>query len=138
MSSQFMSFDEVVLAMVNQIHQSQEFPVTSYYEEPDTKDHVIQIATTGHDEQNIKITTENNVITITAKIPEEERNRMKSFRFFHRKIKIADIDRTFSVPDHLDIAALTAECKKGLLTLRLPLTAEYKKRLEKREVSINA
>lgn len=115
-----------------------EYPPANYFEDPETKDHVLQIAITGHAAENIHITTENGLIQITATVPEETKVLAKARTYFHRKLKISDINRKFKVPENLDIAEMRATISDGMLTLHLPLTPEYKKRLEKRTVLISA
>lgn len=126
------------LTIMDQIRRSSEYPVSSYYEDPDTKAHVIQIAVTGHDDANVHVTTEDGIIKVEAKLPDEARDAAKRRTYFHRKLKIDDISLRIGVAEHLDITALTATLAGGMLTLTIPLTPESLKRLEKRDVKINA
>ena len=126
------------LTVIDQIRRSNEYPVLNCYEDPDTKAHVIQIAVTGHKENDIHVTTEDGIIHIQATVSEADREATKQRRYYRRRLKIDDIDLKITVPDQLDIASLNAALGGGMLTLTIPLTPAYQKRLEKRDVKINA
>jgi HSP20 family protein len=82
--------------------------------------------------EDIKITVDNNTLTITGekKLTEE----VKDDQFQRIERRYGAFSRSFSLPTTIDDAKVSAEYKNGLLTLRLPLRDEAKPR----QIQVNA
>lgn len=83
--------------------------------------------------EDINIALENGVLTVTGerkieKESEEEKvHRMESF--------YGTFARSFSLPDNIDEGKIKAECKNGVLRIRIPKSTAEKKQAHKIEIN---
>ena len=91
-------------------------PVDIY--ETDQRDVVIRVELPGMKREDIAITVEQNVLTISGERkyePDVQRER------FHRLERcLGTFSRSFTLPDTVDMGKIRAEYKNGLLTVTIP------------------
>ena len=83
----------------------------------DTKEYLIKVELPEVKKENVKVTVESGVLTISG-----ERNfeKEESDKKYHRvERSYGRFTRSFAVPDDADAAKVSAEFKDGLLTVRL-------------------
>ena len=83
--------------------------------------------------EDIGITVENFVLTITGE--KKFSNEVKQEQFHHVERRYGTFSRSFSLPQTVDGAKVSADYKNGVLTVRLPLREEAKPRQIKVEVA---
>jgi len=83
----------------------------------DDKEYVIKAELPEVKKDEVKVTVENGVVTISGerKFEKEEENK----RFHRVERAFGSFTRSFTLPDDADAAKVTAEFKNGLLTVRL-------------------
>ena len=74
-----------------------------------------------------KVSVENGTLSIHAERREEQRADAKG-RYHLRERASGTIAHAFRLADDLNVEAITAECRNGLLTVRIPKRAETKPR----------
>jgi HSP20 family protein len=77
------------------------------------------------DEKNIDIKLSNGTLTIKGEKKEEKEEREKDYYLSERRN--GAFMRSFQVPEGVDPAKIEATFAKGVLTLKLPKTAEAQK-----------
>ena len=86
----------------------------------------------GMDEKNIEVKVANGVLTIQGEKQEEKEEKNKDYHL--RERSFGSFQRSFQVPDDVDIDKIQCSFKKGLLTVTLPKTAQAQKAAKKIEV----
>ena len=82
------------------------------------KEYLIRAELPGVKKEDVKVTIEDGVITISGERKyekehkDEKTHRVESF--------YGQFSRSFSVPDNVDVEAIRAEAKDGILKVRLP------------------
>jgi HSP20 family protein len=79
----------------------------------------------GMDEKNIEVKVANGILTISGQKREEKEEKKKDY--YVRERRFGSFERTFPVPDGVDLDKVEASFKKGVLTVTLPKTAEAQK-----------
>jgi HSP20 family protein len=77
------------------------------------------------DERNIELKLSNNTLTIKGEKKEDKEERLKDYYLSERRY--GSFTRSFPVPDGVDTAKIEAAFAKGVLTIKLPKTAEAQK-----------
>jgi HSP20 family protein len=77
------------------------------------------------DEKNIEVKIANVKLTIKGEKPEEKEEEKQDY--YVRERSFGSFERTFPVPDGVDIHNVDASFKKGVLSVMLPKTAEAQK-----------
>ena len=83
--------------------------------------------------EDIDITVENFVLTIKGE--KKVSNDVKEEQFHHVERRYGGFSRSFSLPQTVDAARVSADYKNGVLTVRLPLREEAKPRQIKVDVA---
>jgi HSP20 family protein len=83
--------------------------------------------------EDIDITVENFVLTIMG--DKKFVNDVKDEQYHHSERRFGTFSRSFSLPQTVDAAKVSAEYKNGVLTVRLPLREEAKPRQIKVDVA---
>ena len=79
----------------------------------------------GATAEGIEISVEDNTLEVTGKV----QNRYEQFgRMLHREYGIGDFHRRFRIGDGIDASQISATCKEGILTVRLPKLASVQAR----------
>jgi HSP20 family protein len=79
----------------------------------------------GMDDKNIEVKIANGMLTIKGEKREERQEEKQDY--FVRERSFGSFERSFSVPDGVDLDNVDASFKKGVLTVTLPKTAEAQK-----------
>lgn len=86
----------------------------------------------GMDEKNIEVKVADGVLTIKGEKREETEKKEKDY--FLQERSFGSFERSFEVPDSVEVDKIAASFKKGVLTLTLPKKAEAQKPAKKIEV----
>jgi HSP20 family protein len=86
----------------------------------------------GLDEKNVEVKVSNGTLTISGEKKDERENKEKDYYFSERRY--GSFKRSFRVPDGVDTDKIEAAFDKGVLTIRLPKTAEAQKAEKKIEI----
>lgn len=86
----------------------------------------------GMDEKNIEVKVADGVLTIKGEKREETEKKEKDY--FLQERSFGSFERSFEVPDSVEVDQIAASFKKGVLTLTLPKKAEAQKPAKKIEV----
>jgi len=76
--------------------------------------------------EDIKITVDNNILTISGE--KKLADEVKDEQFHRIERRYGSFTRSFTLPPAVDATKVSAEYKNGVLTLRLPLREEAKPR----------
>jgi HSP20 family protein len=76
--------------------------------------------------EDIKITVDNNILTISGE--KKLTDEVKDEQFHRIERRYGSFTRSFTLPPSVDATNVSAEYKDGVLTLRLPLREEAKPR----------
>lgn len=79
----------------------------------------------GVDEKNIDIKVTNRVLTIKGEKSEEKEEKKKDYFLSERRY--GSFQRSIQIPEGVDVDKIDATFSKGILTVRLPKTAEAQK-----------
>jgi len=79
----------------------------------------------GIDEKNVEIKLSNQVLTIKGEKHEEKEEKEKDYYLSERRY--GSFQRSFQVPEGVDADKIEANFAKGVLTVKLPKTAEAQK-----------
>jgi HSP20 family protein len=95
----------------------------------------IEIAAPGLDKEDFKIDLKDETLTVSSekKDKKEEKERGKVVR---SEFRYTSFQRSFSLPQEIDVKAINATHKNGILTIELPKRLEYKNNLF-RQIEIN-
>ena len=83
--------------------------------------------------EDIDITVENDTLTISGE--KKPSGDVKEEQFHHIERRYGAFHRSFSLPQTVDTAKVSAEYKHGVLTVRLPLREEAKPRQIKVDIA---
>ena len=104
--------------------------------EENDKEYTVKAELPGFDENDVNLTVENHVLTLSGKVDEKNEEKDKNNRkYLVRERRVETFERSFSLPEGVDEENISAQFKNGLLTVTLPKTAE--KAARKLEVKIN-
>ena len=104
--------------------------------EENDKEYTVKAELPGFDENDVNLTVENHVLTLSGKVDEKNEEKDKDNRkYLVRERRVETFERSFSLPEGVDEENISAQFKNGLLTVTLPKTAEKSSR--KLEVKIN-
>jgi HSP20 family protein len=76
----------------------------------------------GIDENNVEIKLSNNTLTIKGEKKQEKEEKQKDYYLSERRF--GSFQRAFALPDGVDTDEIEANFIKGVLTVKLPKTAE--------------
>ncbi|HXW70401.1 MAG TPA: Hsp20/alpha crystallin family protein [Methylocella sp.] len=89
------------------------------------KEYEITVELPGLDEKSIDIKLSNRTLTIRGEKKEEKEEREKDYYLSERRY--GSFSRSFEVPDTVDTSKIEASFAKGVLTLKLPKSADAQK-----------
>jgi HSP20 family protein len=107
---------------------AEEFPLTRWQPVCDVfetaKEIVIRAELPGLTKEQVNVSVENNLLTIFGERKFEEETRRENY---HRiEFAYGEFRRSFTLPQFVEPAKITAEYKEGILTLKLPKREEAK------------
>lgn len=89
------------------------------------KEYEITAELPGMEEKDIELKLSNGMLTIKGEKKEEKEERQKDYYMSERRY--GSFMRSFQVPEGVDTAKIEAAFSKGVLTVKLPKTAEAQK-----------
>jgi len=90
------------------------------------KEYLIRAALPAVKKEDVKVTYENGMLTLSGERRKEE--EAKDEKFHRVESFYGSFSRCFDLPDAIDANAISAEAKDGVLTIRVPkMKAEAKK-----------
>jgi HSP20 family protein len=98
------------------------------------KEYEITAELPGMDEKDIEIKLANDMLTIKGEKKEEKEERQKDYHLTERRY--GSFMRSFKVPPGVDTGKIEAAFAKGVLTVKLPKTAEAQK--SEKTISVKA
>jgi HSP20 family protein len=100
------------------------FPVTDVSE---TSEHLIlRLEVPGLNRDQIKISVENNVLTVRGEKQQETMSEDENF--YRTERSYGTFERTFSLPTHVNTDEVRATMENGVLTIQLPRREEARPR----------
>jgi HSP20 family protein len=88
----------------------------------------------GLDEQNVEITLSSHTLTIKGEKNEVKEEKQKDY--YQSERRYGSFQRSFQLPEGVDADKIDANFAKGVLTVKLPKTAEAKK--AEKKITVNA
>lgn len=82
----------------------------------------VELEMPGMDEENIKVSLDRNVLTITGEKSVSKKNEEKNY--LHREINYGFYERSVLLPEGLDTDQAKASFKKGMLWVSIPKNKE--------------
>jgi HSP20 family protein len=89
------------------------------------KAYEVQAELPGIDEKNVEVKVTDGVLTIKGEKQEEKEEKKKDYYLSERSF--GSFQRTFQIPNGVDLDKIEANFKKGVLTVTLPKSAEAQK-----------
>lgn len=89
------------------------------------KEYEITAELPGLDEKNLEVKVTNNTLTIRGEKKEEKEEKQKDYYLSERRY--GSFQRSFGLPEGVDADKIEATFARGVLTVRLPKTAEAQK-----------
>ena len=107
------------------------YPRTVFLPKVDVKEdseaYTMEMDLPGRSEKDVDIELDNNTLTISSK--QEERNEAKETeneehsRWLIRERRVSSFKRSFTLPEDVNLDALKASFKNGILSVKLPRRA---------------
>jgi len=98
-------------------------PAVDIYE-TDSHEVVIKAELPDVKKEDIGVTVENNVLTLTGERKQEQSTKSEQFQRIERRF--GHFSRSFTLPTSVDAGQIAASYKDGVLTIRLPRREESK------------
>lgn len=93
------------------------------------EDYRIEVAAPGLDKKDFKLNLDNNVLTITSE--KEDKREEEKERYMRREFHYSSFKRSFTLPQSVDAANITANHNNGVLTIVIPKREEAKQKQAK-------
>lgn len=87
---------------------------------------VIKAKAPGYKEEDVTITTEDNVLTIEGRIQEENEQKEGGKKYHLKEIRSESFIRSISLPTRVDSEKAEASFENGVITVTLPKMEEVK------------
>ena len=113
-------FDDFFDSMFNSFDSwNTRLPAVDVEENKDN--YLVKAELPGFNEDNVKITVEDNVLRISGEISEKDDEKDKDGKkYIVRERRHKSFERSFSLPETVKADEISAEFKNGLLTVTLP------------------
>lgn len=92
----------------------------------DEENVVIKLKAAGFEPEQIDISIEGKVLTITGKIEMEKEEEDKKRKYYYKEMRNESFSRSISLPTSVKSEAIKAEMKSGILKVTLPKAEEAK------------
>lgn len=86
----------------------------------------LELAAPGKSKKDFNIELDNDLLTISSEIREENKTDDKERQFTRREFSYESFKRSFTLPDTIDTAKIKANYKNGILILDMPKREEAK------------
>jgi HSP20 family protein len=103
------------------------------YEDDD--DVVVKMKAAGFNPEDIDISIEGKLLTITGKVEEEFKEEDKKRKYYYREMRNESFTRSISLPTSVKSDSVKAEFKNGILKISMPKIEEVKPK--KISISVN-
>lgn len=90
----------------------------------------IEIAAPGLEKEDFKINLKEEYLTVWSEKKEKEEEKEKG-KLVRSEFRYSSFQRSFSLPHEVDVNAINATHKNGILTISLPKKVEYKNNLSR-------
>ncbi|RMH04757.1 MAG: Hsp20/alpha crystallin family protein [Nitrospirae bacterium] len=90
----------------------------------DDKEYLIKAEVPEVRKEDIKVSVQDNVLTITGERKHEKEEHHKKYHRIERAY--GSFARSFTIPDDADCENVSAECKNGILRVHIPKSAKAK------------
>jgi HSP20 family protein len=97
-------------------------------------DYLISMAVPGMKKDDFKIDFDDNLLTISC--TNEESNEERNVRYTRKEYNYATFSRTFTIPNEVNTDKIDAHYENGILSIKLPARAEFKKQSEAKQIPI--
>ncbi len=88
----------------------------------------------GMDEKEIEVKFSDGILTVQGEKKEETEEGEKGSNYYLSERRYGAFQRSFRVPEGVDVDHVDASFKKGVLTIKLPKTKEAQERVKKIDV----
>ncbi len=128
---------EMINAILNSIESAEEdVPMSDFVPAVNTREddkaYVIEIDLPGIKKEDIEITTEDNVLTISGE--RKYTDEVKEEDYYKIESAYGKFSRSFTLPEKVDADKITAESKNGVLEVVIPKVQEKDKQPKKIEI----
>lgn len=107
------------------------FPAVNIKES--NKNFCLEIAAPGFKKEDIKVSVENDVLTISAETKEEKNEETK--KFTRKEFTYNSFSRSFTLPENINTESIDAKYENGILNLSIP-KREESKTLPKKDIKV--
>ena len=94
----------------------------------DDKKFTVKAELPGVKEDDLKVTLENNLLTISGEKKEEKEEKGKNY--YRKECFSGTFSRSFSLPENIDVDKIDATYKNGVLTIDIPKSEEKNNKKE--------
>ena len=91
----------------------------------DEKSYIVEVDLPGVDKNDIEITTEDNVLTISGE--RKTRDEIKEDDYYKIESSYGKFSRSFTLPENVDVNKIEAKNENGVLEIVIPKKEEDKK-----------
>lgn len=88
--------------------------------------YLIEVAAPGLSRDDFKLSVQNNVLTISSE--KEEKKEDNDKKFHRREFSYLSFQRSFALPEHIDVGKITASHTDGILKIEIPKREEAKEK----------
>ena len=99
-------------------------PAVNVEETQDT--FIVSLAAPGKTKEDFEITLDNDILTISSEIKSNNSNEDADRKFTRKEFSYTSFKRTFTIPETVNTADITAAYEHGILVLSLPKREEAK------------
>ena len=129
---------ELLQSFVNQLEgkSNEEGAIAAFAPAVNTREsddaYYIEVDLPGVKKEDIEITTEDNVLTISGE--RKYRDEVKEDDYYKVESRYGKFTRSFTLPEKVDVEHITAESKDGVLEVVIPKIKEEEKKQRKIEI----
>jgi len=128
---------EVLNTILNTIDGNKdESPIASFTPRVNTREaddaYYIELDLPGIKKDEIEITTEDNILTISGERKFKE--EVKEEDYYKVESRYGKFSRSFTLPEDIDISAISAKSEDGVLEVVIPKKEDESKKLRKIEI----
>ena len=89
-------------------------------------DFQVEVAAPGMEKKDFNINLDNNVLTISSEKEEKKEEKDKKGNYTKREFSYSSFERSFTMPDSVDVEKIAAAYNDGVLNITLPKHQEAK------------
>jgi HSP20 family protein len=115
-------FDDNIIE--NKFKNLRSLPAVNIEEQEDK--YSLELAAPGKTKKDFSIELDNDLLTISSEIKEENKTENKERNFTRREFSYESFKRSFTLPETVDTSKIKASYKNGVLILDLPKREEAK------------